>query len=338
MSKILVVGDLHFKDSLSYDEYIKGGRTSEKEEILNFIVSQSSDCASVVFMGDNFDHRNNTAEVVRDFVNFITRFGSEKEIFIISGNHEKKGNGTTAVDFMGAMMIPNWHIFTTFGKGNAYGIKADFLPYTLKSELGVETNQEASDKLNSLLQGNRILFHHHMMDELINGIDVKLVNEPILNVSKLKKKYDLVLGGHIHGTEQKGNCIVTGSVFNGQVGDNGKFIWKINDSDLSVEKISLPGRKIYSFTNPTSEELSKIDTSSIVKVFITKNEVGLDSLGEFLEKFDAHLVIEKYDNKREKAHFEEGALDLDTVKLLGIYAEQKKIELNNLMKGWELIQ
>ena len=38
-SKILVIGDLHLKENLSYSEYVADQRIPEKKEILNFITA-----------------------------------------------------------------------------------------------------------------------------------------------------------------------------------------------------------------------------------------------------------------------------------------------------------
>jgi DNA repair exonuclease SbcCD nuclease subunit len=147
MNKILVIGDLHFKEFLSYGDYIKDKRVAEKESILKFIVSEAKDCDSIVLMGDNFDHRNNSAEVVRSFVEFIEKFGN-KDVYILSGNHEKKGDGKTAIDFLKEVKKSNWHIFTKITSGyEMQGIRVDFVPFMLKSELEVETDDKAAKEI-----------------------------------------------------------------------------------------------------------------------------------------------------------------------------------------------
>jgi len=69
--KIGIIGDAHFKDNLSYSEYVKDQRIPEKKEILDFIIKSFSDCDSVVFMGDNLNSKNNSSEVIREFVEFV---------------------------------------------------------------------------------------------------------------------------------------------------------------------------------------------------------------------------------------------------------------------------
>src|ERR1035437_694588 len=168
--KILCIGDLHFKDSLGYAEYIPDGRVSEKKEVLDFIVESAKDCDGVVLMGDNFNSKNNSSEVNRQFVEFIERFW-DKEVYILSGNHEKRGDGKTAIDFLAEINKGNWYIFTDPGSVVIGTLKLDFLPYMLKSELGVETNEEAAKLMTKNLSGGDILFIHHMISGFsVNGL------------------------------------------------------------------------------------------------------------------------------------------------------------------------
>ena len=80
-----VIGDLHFRESMSYADYIDDRRAGEKKEVLDFIVNEFSDCPAVVIVGDALNLRNNPSEVSREFVAFIERF-FDKELYIIAGN------------------------------------------------------------------------------------------------------------------------------------------------------------------------------------------------------------------------------------------------------------
>ena len=338
--KILTIGDLHMKDMLSYGDYIKDQRTSEKKEVLDFIVESSNDCEFIVFLGDNFDHKNNSAEVVKDFIAFVERFRG-KEVYIISGNHEKKGNGQTAIDFMREVHNPKWHIMTIPTMGCQLGsIKVDFLPFMLRSELGVETNEELTREIMKMTGCGKILFHHHMVEgcSVNNMVITDQFQEPILPRKELEDKYELIVGGHIHATQKLGKTIVTGNVFNTHIGDMGKSICKIDVEDMSVDRIPLPGIKLYNLINPNAGDLVRIDTKNLVKVTITDRNTNIDNLKKLLSHFSAYILSEQYPNKREKVHFEEGAIDMDIDKLLKIYSDEKKVDLNKLMKGWEIIR
>ena len=72
--KILLIGDTHWKDNLSYADYISDGRVAEKKEILDFIIESSKDCDHIVFLGDFFNSKNNSSEVNRQAVEFLEKF------------------------------------------------------------------------------------------------------------------------------------------------------------------------------------------------------------------------------------------------------------------------
>lgn len=343
--KIGIIGDMHMKENLSYSDYINDGRKTEKTEVLDFIVKSFEDCGSVVLMGDNFNSKNNSSEANREFVEFIERFG-KKEIYIISGNHEKKGDGKTAIDFLREVNKPNWHIYTkpeTVSISipiNMHDVKLDFLPYMLNSELKVENYEEASKKIVKDLQGGDILFAHHAISGLtLNGIKTDTLNEVVLPREKLEKKYKFLIAGHIHVPQQKGNTLLTGSVFTSEVGETEKFIYiaGVDIKEWYVEKLKLPCREIHKLVNPTFDQLQKIPKNSIVKVIITVKGLEIEVLKKYLSEFDTHLLIEDYPNERVKAHIEKGAFDFTLESLLKLYADEKKIDHSKLLKGLELI-
>lgn len=336
--KILAIGDTHFKDNLSYADYISDRRIGEKKEILDFIIKSSADCESVVLMGDCFDSKNPSAQTVKDFVAFIESFGS-KDIYMLSGNHSKKGDGTTALDFLKEIKDkPNWHVYTKPGKADIGPLSVNFLPFMLSSELSVEDSKQAEKKMVDDLDGGDILFTHHAISgTTFNGMKVDTFSEPVLNKEKLEEKFRLAVAGHIHSPQQYGNVLITGSLFTAEVGETEKFIFKIND-DLKIEKLKVPARAIHKLTDPTTEELSSIVSSSIVKVILTNKKVNPEELKEQLSRFDASLLIEDYPDERKKAHIKEGAFDFSLEALLKLYSESKNVDLPKLMKGLQIIQ
>jgi len=335
--KILVVGDTHFKEELSYADYILDRRNTEKKEILDFIIKSAKDCQHVIFLGDFFNSKNNSSEVNRQAIEFLEKFGKEN-LYIISGNHCKKGDGSTALDFIREIKDkPNWHIFTKPSSMNVGDFKVDFLPYMLDSELGVENHEEATKAIMKNLDGGDILFTHHAISGTVfNGIKTDLLNEVILPRAKLSKKYKLTMAGHIHSSQATDNVITTGSIFANEVGETEKFIWKIKD-DLSVEPLRLPGRGIWKLENPTLDQLIKLPKSSIIKIIVSDKKVDVEELKVVASGFDAHLLIEDYPSERKKMHIEEGAMDFSVKALLKMYAEERKIDYQKLLKGLEII-
>ena len=337
---ILVIGDLHFKDSLGYADYISDRRVGEKKKVLDLIVEESKNCEDVVLMGDNFNSKNNTSETNREFVEFIERF-QDKRVHIIAGNHEKRGDGKTAIDFLGEIERPNWHIYTNnvATVREKDGFKMDFLPFLLKSELGVDSDEAGAAEILARLGVGDILFAHHAISETsVKGLRTELMKEIVLPKSELEKKYKLVIAGHIHEPQQVDQTVITGSVFTEAVGEHEKFIWKIGN-DLSVEKIKLPCREIHKLENPTTKQLTSIPKESIVKVIITDKKFKTEEIKLALERFDASLFIENIPNERKKAHkIESGAaFDFSIESLLKLYAEEKEVNYGVLIKGLNLI-
>ena len=338
-----IISDLHFKPNLSYSDYIENGRKEEEKEILNFIVKSFKDCKKIVFMGDLLNGRNNSAEVIKKLVNFIEKF-EKKEVYIISGNHEKSADGRTSLDFLKEIKnqyfdCPKWNIIT-----NKIEVFDDlvFCPNLSKPELKAKNNKDGKKRIMKMLPEGKILFHHYAMSGSKTGTGAlaDMFDEIVLDKEVLRKKYNLVVGGHIHSPQVDGNVIVTGSIFTNEVGEIDKYIWKISEDTLKVEQIRLPGRGIIKIEDPKEKDLEKIPPNSIVKVILTdpklKNKIG--ELKEKLKKFDAYIFLEHYPSERKKVHFEEGMLEFDILQLLKLYAIEKKIPLEKLIKSFELIK
>lgn len=339
MSKILCIGDLHFKDNLSYSEYVKDQRIPEKKAILDSIVKSAKDCDHVVLMGDNLNSKNNSSETIREFIAFIEKFDN-KEIYVILGNHEKKGNGQSALDFMKEIKRPHWHVMTTPTDMVIDGQKVSFLPYMSKVELGMNFDEEATEILMEGLGGGSIIFAHHAISDTLGnayGLSTNEFKEVILPKDELEKRYKLVVGGHIHAPQQQGRTLITGSVFTHDIGEKKKFIWKVDLEDMEVEKIKLPCRELWKVENPVQQELDFIHSSSIVKCIITSKDIDIKWIKKELKRFDASILLEQYPKERTKIYFDEGSMDLSIPNLLDIYSKEKKVDIKKLMEGFSLI-
>lgn len=332
-----VIGDMHMKEDLSYADHISDGRVAEKKAILDFIVDSFKDCQHIIFMGDNFCHKNNSSEVNRAMVEFLEKFG-KKDIYMISGNHETKGDGSTAIDFLKELKgKENWHIFTDPTQVKIEDKIACFLPYMLKSKLEVETNEEAVEKILKVMdKGDLIFTHHSISGTVFNGIKTETLSEIVLPKEKLEKKFKLVVAGHIHVPQQYDRVLITGSVFTAEVGEEQKYIWKI-DNELGIQKIKIPQRGIYKLENPTLKQLTELPKDSIAKIVITDKRIDVDELKVVAAGLDAFLLIEDYPDTRKKAHIESGAFDFSIEALLRLYAKEKDISEEKLLKGLSLI-
>lgn len=336
---LLCCGDLHFREHLGYADYIADGRLSEKKEILDFIIEQGKDCQGVVMLGDQFHLKNNPSEVIREFVEFVEAFG-DKEIYILAGNHEKHGNGKSAIDFMKEIKKPNWHVITDKIEEKDGLV---FCPYFFKGEMGVNTLKGATAKVTKSLPDGRVLFIHHAISDIeFGGINTNmLVREIVVSKSTLEKKYELVVAGHIHGPSKNEKIVMAGSIFNNELGESDKKIYKLSmGKELKIKEIPLPGRAIVKMEDPTDADIKKIKKNSIVKVFLSKatERKGIIALKEKLApQCDAYIIVEKFKGEREKAHVD-SVMTMGIEDLLKIYAKEKKIPVDKLLNGFNLVK
>lgn len=340
--KIGVVPDMHMKENLGYAEFVADHRVPEKKEVLDFIVKNFEDCEKIIFMGDQFNARNNPSEVVREFVEFIEKFEG-KEIFILCGNHERKGDGSTAIDFLKEVRNTKWHIITDgiFEHSNKTS-KYHLCPYFTRTMLETKDDKAGTKKIMGMLTGGDILFVHHAISNTTttSGCQTTVFDEVVLPFKDLAKKYKLVIGGHIHRPQRMEGLVVAGSIFNAEVGEDGKCIWKINEKTLAVEKIDLPGRSIIKLENPTDLEVLKLPKDCIVKVVLTekRKEKEIAELKERLSNYSAYVLLEQYPHERKKVHFEDGMLEFDIPSLLKTYAKERGVDEAALLSAWELIK
>ncbi len=332
------IGDIHLKSALGYSDYVADRRILEKKEILDFIVNAFKDCDKIFFTGDLFNSRSNPPEIIREMVEFIERFEG-KEIFIIGGNHEKISSGKSSLDFLREVKGKRWHIITE--KMTTIG-DVDFLPYLIKPELEAKTSKEATDNVMKQIKGNKILFTHFAISgtDTSSGAMTDLFDEVVLPEKELAKKYKLIVGGHIHKALHRENLIITGSIFTNEVGEIDKYIWKIDEKTLKVERIQLPGRSIYKVENPTAEDLEKVyPKNSIIKVILTEKKWDIKDLKEKLKIFDAYLIVENYPNERKQTiKTNEDVLNLSIEKLLELYATAKNVPKEKLLRAWEIVR
>lgn len=333
-----IISDLHFKPNLSYSDYVEDNRKGEEKEILDFIVKSLKGCNKIVFVGDLLNGRNNSSEVLRRLVRFIERF-EDKNIYIISGTHEKSADGRTSLDFLKEIKNPKWKIITDKVE-EIDGMV--FCPTFTKPELKAKNNEDGRKKLMKMLPDGNILFTHYSISgsHTSGGVSTDIFDEIVLDRKGISKKYNLVVSGHIHSPDYDKNIVITGSIFMNEVNEDRKSIWMINENNYAVKEIKVPGRNILKIENPTDNDFKEIEKSSIVKVILTdpKLKCKINDIKEKLKKFDAFILLEQFPKERKKIHFEEGMLEFSIEELLGIYAKQKKVDIKKIKTAFELIK
>jgi hypothetical protein len=169
--------------------------------------------------------------------------------------------------------------------------------------------------------------------------DVDLFDEPILNREELEKHFKLIIGGHIHAEQNKGNTHVVGSVFANDAGEGEKRMLFIDDETFEVESVPLPGRRIVKLDNPTCEE--KIKKSSIVRAVVSKrvSEKRMEEIREWLRSFDAHVLVDLRNRTKKRAKKIEGGIEgLSMERLLELWAEQNGVDIKAVKEAFNLIQ
>jgi DNA repair exonuclease SbcCD nuclease subunit len=341
MSKICIVGDMHWRFELPYASTIPDGRKSEWENVLDKIVEAANTCDAVVFLGDLFNSRHNHSSVIREVVTFLNRFGN-KEVHIIVGNHCRYGT-STALDFLQKMKHKNWVVYSSLTRTKVAGQEALMIPYMTPALLGVETKEEALQLLATSFSGEFIplaFAHHGFAGGKIHGFPIEMLNEIVLPEAEMSRHFGQIFAGHIHEKQVIfPNIYMTGNVFTSEVGEHEKSIWIYGDDGTTktIEQIRLPVRGIYKVI-AGDNQLAAIPDASIVKVFVTDPMVNLETIKEEVKRFDASIIIEQYPSDRTKVHFEEGGLDLSVENMLEQYSKAKNLSYTDIMEGFELIK
>lgn len=334
--KSLIVGDLHLRERLPYADYIKDGRKSEKKKILDFIHSLSKDCDRVIFLGDQLNGRNNHSEVIKEFVQYLERF--DQEVFMIAGNHEKTGDGKSAIDFLKEVKNKKWHIITN----EVVKIGPDvFCPYFYKGELGAENHKLGTATLLPMLPpGENLFIHHAISGYNFKNIDTDSLNEIVLPKDELSKNYEKIFCGHIHlpSDNSDDKIVYAGSIFGSEVNEGEKFVYTVEDG--KVKRHALPGRKIVRLDNPTIPDFEAFDEKTIMKAILTEKpgDELLEEIKNKLASFDGSILVEDYKTERKIIKFVDGELDLNIMNLMRVYAEEKKIDFDKLQAGYDLIK
>lgn len=343
MSRILVVGDTHFRYTLPYASALPDGRKGEWEAVKNKIIEVSKSCDAVVILGDLFNQRHNHSSVIRELVEFLKSFGN-KHIYIISGNHDRFSS-ETALDFLQKADLPGVHVFTeptsTVVIGKTETIEATFLPYMTPGTLGAATLEEANEKVLEKLPGGDALFHHHVVSGTVwQNMTSEHLNEIVLPKEAVEKKYQWIIGGHIHEAQKLSpQTYVTGNIFTHEIGEIEKCIWILDTEEQQMEEIALPVRQIREANWKGDEHsLVHIPNQAIVRCVVTKKGTDLNAVKKALRRFDASIIVEKYPNEREKVGFDEATgLDLSIDGMLKVYAGAKKVSYEDLKEAMELI-
>ncbi len=323
--KIGIIGDLHLSEALPYANLVPDKRLAEETAVFAAIKIGFSKYDLVVMLGDQFHFGTNSSSVISKFLHLLESLNA-KTVVLLAGNHEKRGNGESALDFLKEIKGKNWLVVTNKVQVlELDGQRLVFSNYFTNPELGTSNLTKANQALEKRIlaeKGDFLFVHHALSSTPVGGITTDAFNEPVLDIGKLKKNYTQIVGGHIHQPSLKDNVLVAGSAFSLAVGDTGKSLWTWNDG---FKAIPSPTRPIIKLENPTLKQLDPVPHNAIVKLYFTD-----------AKKKKSAPVIEQYKTKRQRAAVEFDPYDMDA--LLEAYAKQKKVDAAKLKQGFELIK
>ena len=343
--KILICGDLHQQFTLPYADCIPDGRKAEWNEIKEKMVETSKDCQAVVFLGDFYSQRHNHSTVLKDSIDFLRSFG-DKEIHIIAGNHSRYGN-STALDYLKNIPSTNWFIYTEPRLTVVAGQEAFMIPFMTPALLGVETKEEGVKKIIEMFPKDAcpLLFAHHGVTGIkMHGVNADFFNEIVLPKEEIEKHFWHNFLGHWHGKQMLfPSTYIRGNVFSNEVGDHSKSIWTYESDgtiDVKISEVPLPIREIHKldWREDAEKIYGGIPDNSIVKCYVKTKGTDLELVKKTLSRFDASIIVEQYENTRDKVHFDGNTLDLSVPTLLKMYAESKKLDYADLIEAFEIIK
>jgi len=347
--KIGIIGDLHFKEKLSYDDCIEGGRQSEVDEVVSCIHSSFADCDYVVFLGDNFDKKNNPSSVIKRMTEMIETISkNKKQVFIIAGNHEKYGDGSSAIDYLKAVDGKNWTVVTNSVESFSLedGKRITLCPYFYHTEFQLDNYEEAQKVLLNKLSENAsdILFHHHAVSgsQTTSGQLADLFHEIILPKTFLESTFGSSFGGHVHKPAHLSpKTHVAGSIFAQEVGEIDKFVFIYDTETGGTEEIKLPGRAIRKIDIKPGEVLP-ICLRTIAKVCFGQDISSEDKdkiKEECLKKYDGCVFVEEaqYVRVKDETKTDKHVSDLSVEEMLELYASSSNVDITLLKKGYNII-
>lgn len=340
--RICCIGDQHFRFQLPYAAAFDDGRRREWQSVIEKIHETAKSCDIVVLLGDNLNMRHNHSSVNREFIKFLNGFG-EKDVYIIAGNHERYGMDT-AIDFLQNVGKDNWNVYTKPGSVKlGYDTIITFLPYMTPGSLNVENLEEANKIAHLQAPGGTILFHHHVMSGTVwGGAESEHINEIVLDRDVLEKRYDWIIGGHIHDAQRLSEkSLVAGNIFTQEMGEHKKSIFILDTEKKEIEEVPLPVRGLHKVFVTTTEipTFDDIPENSVVKCVVTNRDVDKVALNKVLEKFDAHIIVEQYSSQREKVNLDDAnGLDLSIENLLKVYAQARNVSHHDLEHAFALLE
>ena len=317
---ILAFGDLHLtKEPL---------RILSVLNFLDYVIKycKDNDVKNVVNLGDLFDRPESNSNAFVPVFRKLMELSKVANIYSIIGNHElkdKDGNDT---------LVETFSSFGTFiqntGTVNIDGIDCDFMSYT--------------DNPQNIPRKGRILFGHLEVEGF--WFNPKKKVDSSIFTYEMFDQYELVVSGHLHHEQHKGNLEFVGSPYPTNRGEGSKKNYFLIIKDTACELIEYNEGPDYLTINAEEFNENINYTNKIVTVQINKKVENFVKLRDILfEKGALEVNPEFISNKDniepeiEKINISDGittsaakylndikAPEIDNVKLLKCFKEVLK--------------
>lgn len=271
---ILAFGDLHLtKEPL---------RILSVLNFLDYVIKYCKDnnIKNVVNLGDLFDRPESNSNAFVPVFRKLMELSKVANIYSIIGNHElkdKDGNDT---------LVETFSSFGTFiqntGTVNIDGIDCDFMSYT--------------DNPQNIPRKGRILFGHLEVEGF--WFNPKKKVDSSIFTYEMFDQYELVVSGHLHHEQHKGNFEFVGSPYPTNRGEGGKKNYFLVIKDTACELIEYNEGPDYLTINAEEFNENINYTNKIVTVQINKKVENFVKLRDILfEKGALEINPEFISNK-----------------------------------------
>jgi len=289
MSRILVIGDPHFKIN----------NIEETNEMSQKILSllEKLNPHAVVCLGDVLD-RHETIHVgpLLRSIDFFEKIASKYKLYILIGNHDRPSNQVFLTEEHPFTALKQWNntvivdnVFTDTIENNRFL----FVPYVPVGSFmaAIETKLGKSPDLSEF----KCIFAHQEFFGAKMGIVESKVGDP------WDANYPLVISGHIHDFDVLGsNVIYTGTPIQHGFGDRDDkwvFLFEFDQNGFRYEKydLELPKKKIIKISFSEIHLLKSLDKKSHYKIVIsgTPEELKTIKVGPFLKDLPKSKIVYK---------------------------------------------
>lgn len=289
MSKIAIIGDLHFgikKADLSFLEYQKGYFENEFFPLL-----ESMGIKTVIQTGDILDSRTHIDFLIARFLNryFFDQLQKRRIHFIsVLGNHDCFYRQSTSVSGIVELTEPfsNVEIVSDYQSREFGNCKIDFIPWICNENLDAIT--ESIQESNALMQYHLCIGHFELLDfEMQKGV---ACSKGTFDASYLEK-YDKVISGHFHTSSQRGNIEYIGTPYQltwNDVGDAKKIII-FDDETLEFQEVPTKTKRYFIFNFESLREKTfdyDICRHGYIKILLNNEKISNAVIDKALTKLE----------------------------------------------------